>query len=61
MPDHRNLGNRTSMVAEALQIFFLGKEHPVKYLLISTLPRLGNLLQRNNFQGSTKTSLHFTT
>jgi hypothetical protein len=41
------------MSALVLKIFF-GKERLVKYRLIYTLPRQGNLLQRNIFQGPTK-------
>jgi hypothetical protein len=39
---------------------FLGEKHLVKNWLISALPRQGNLLQRNNFSGVYKSSLHFT-
>jgi hypothetical protein len=49
---HRNLRSRTSMPAQVLQIF-LGKDHLVKNLLISTLDKV--IYYKGTFlQGSTK-------
>jgi hypothetical protein len=39
--------------------YFLGKEHLVKKMA-DIRPRQSNLLQRNNFSGVNKVSLHFT-
>jgi hypothetical protein len=47
MYNHRNLRSRTSMLAQALQIFW-GKETPCKKLA-DLHPRQGNLLEKEHF------------